>query len=149
MEAAPGCAAIGGTAIWTRCCTRIGAAAAIFCLFHEIEDRLHGEGRSPACGRSRRSICAAKPDQSAFSVQCAEAIRSDALLADCEDIAERPRHWRLFRYTISNVQEYVTFSDELDNAENYFTIQRCRFGDKLDMELKWKTRICLRRVCPS
>ena len=28
------------------------------------------------------------------------------------------------------------FPDELDNAENYFTIQRCRFGDKLEMELE-------------
>ena len=29
----------------------------------------------------------------------------------------------------------MTFSDELDNAENYFTIQRCRFGDKISLEL--------------
>lgn len=30
----------------------------------------------------------------------------------------------------------MTFSDELDNAENYFTIQRCRFGDKISLELE-------------
>ena len=72
-----------------------------------------------------------------FLYNALEAIRTDALLADCEDIAETTEALAtFFRYTISNVKEYVTFSDELDNAENYFTIQRCRFGDKISMELE-------------
>ena len=71
-------------------------------------------------------------------------------MADCADIAETTEALAtFFRYTISNVQEYVTFSDELDNAENYFTIQRCRFGDKLEMELEMEMKICLRRECRS
>ena len=72
-----------------------------------------------------------------FLYNALEAIRTDALLANCPDIAETTEALAtFFRYTISNVQEYVTFSDELDNAENYFTIQRCRFGDKISLELE-------------
>ena len=85
-----------------------------------------------------------------FLYNALEAIRSDALLADCEDIAETTEALAtFFRYTISNVQEYVTFSDELDNAENYFTIQRCRFGDKLDMELEMENEDLLEARMPK
>ena len=85
-----------------------------------------------------------------FLYNALEAIRSDALLADCADIAETTEALAtFFRYTISNVQEYVTFSDELDNAENYFTIQRCRFGDKLEMELEMENEDLLEARMPK
>ncbi|MFR3920917.1 MAG: sensor histidine kinase [Dysosmobacter welbionis] len=78
-----------------------------------------------------------------------EAIRTDALLANCPDIAETTEALAtFFRYTISNVQEYVTFSDELDNAENYFTIQRCRSVTK-SLELELENERLLKCGCRS
>lgn len=85
-----------------------------------------------------------------FLYNALEAIRTDALLADCGDIAETTEALAtFFRYTISNVQEYVTFSDELDNAENYFTIQRCRFGDKISMKLDMENEKLLEARMPK
>ena len=128
---------------WSRC-------RDIFAFFHEIEDRLHGEEITRLRQKQAEYLALQNQINPHFLYNALEAIRSDALLADCEDIAETTEALAsFFSHTISNVQEYVTFSDELDNAENYFTIQRCRFGDKLDMNWKWKTRTCLRRVCPS
>ena len=43
----------------------------------------------------------------------------------------------------------MTFSDELDNAENYFTIQRCRFGDKISMELELENEKLLEARMPK
>ena len=41
-----------------------------------------------------------------------------------------------FRYTITDVERLVTLSDELENVEDYFTIQKFRFGDRMNLELE-------------
>ena len=101
----------------------------------DIEERLHGEEITKLRQKQAEYLALQNQINPHFLYNALEAIRADALLADCEEIAETTEALAtFFRYTISNVQEYVTFSDELDNAENYFTIQRCRFGDKLDIK---------------
>ena len=128
---------------WSRC-------RDIFAFFHEIEDRLHGEEITRLRQKQAEYLALQNQINPHFLYNALEAIRSDALLADCEDIAETTEALAtFFRYTISNVQEYVTFSDELDNAENYFTIQRCRFGDKLDMELEMENEDLLEARMPK
>ena len=97
----------------------------IFAFFREIVDRLHGEEITRLRQKQAEYLALQNQINPHFLYNALEAIRSDALLADCADIAETTEALAtFFRYTISNVQEYVTFSDELDNAENYFTIQR-------------------------
>lgn len=72
-----------------------------------------------------------------FLYNTLEAIRADALVAGCDNIADTTEALAtFFRYTITDVQHLVTLSDELDNVENYFTIQKFRFGEKLDMNLE-------------
>ncbi len=128
---------------WSRC-------REIFAFFHEIEDRLHGEEITRLRQKQAEYLALQNQINPHFLYNALEAIRSDALLADCEDIAETTEALAtFFRYTISNVQEYVTFSDELDNAENYFTIQRCRFGDKLEMELEMENEDLLEARMPK
>ena len=111
----------------------------IFAFFREIVDRLHGEEITRLRQKQAEYLALQNQINPHFLYNALEAIRSDALLADCADIAD----------TISNVQEYVTFSDELDNAENYFTIQRCRFGDKLEMELEMENEDLLEARMPK
>ena len=41
-----------------------------------------------------------------------------------------------FRYTITDVERLVTLSDELENVEDYFIIQKFRFGDRMNLELE-------------
>ncbi len=114
-----------------------GSDPALRDFFADIEGRLHGEEIARLQQKQAEYLALQNQINPHFLYNALEAIRTDALLADCGDIAETTEALAtFFRYTISNVQEYVTFSDELDNAENYFTIQRCRFGDKISMELE-------------
>nr|WP_297174900.1 sensor histidine kinase [uncultured Agathobaculum sp.] len=119
-------------------------------FFHDIEERLHGEEITRLQQKQAEYLALQNQINPHFLYNALEAIRADALLADCEDIAETTEALAtFFRYTISNVQEYVTFSDELDNAENYFIIQRCRFGDKLSMELEMENENLLEARMPK
>ena len=119
-------------------------------FFDDIEKRLHGEEITRLQQKQAEYLALQNQINPHFLYNALEAIRSDALLANCTEIAETTESLAtFFRYTISNVQEYVTFSDELDNAENYFTIQRCRFGDKLSMELEMENEALLEARMPK
>lgn len=119
-------------------------------FFSDIEERLHGEEITKLRQKQAEYLALQNQINPHFLYNALEAIRTDALLADCEDIAETTEALAtFFRYTISNVKEYVTFSDELDNTENYFTIQRCRFGDKISMELDLENETLLEARMPK
>ena len=137
--------------MWMPSSAQTGAAPARSLRFSaEIVDRLHGEEITRLRQKQAEYLALQNQINPHFLYNALEAIRSDALLADCADIAETTEALAtFFRYTISNVQEYVTFSDELDNAENYFTIQRCRFGDKLEMELEMENEDLLEARMPK
>ncbi len=69
-----------------------------------------------------------------FLYNTLEAIRGDALDEGMYHIAETTEALAtFFRYTITEVENLVTLEDELENVENYFIIQRYRFGEKLNM----------------
>lgn len=119
-------------------------------FFSDLEQRLHSEEITRLQQKQAEYLALQNQINPHFLYNALEAIRADALLADCEEIAETTEALAtFFRYTISNVQEYVTFSDELDNAENYFTIQRCRFGDKLSLELEMENEALLEARMPK
>ncbi|MDO4269854.1 MAG: sensor histidine kinase [Eubacteriales bacterium] len=119
-------------------------------FFADIETRLHGKEIAKLQQKQAEYLALQNQINPHFLYNALEAIRSDALLADCAEIAETTEALAtFFRYTISNLQEYVTFSDELDNAENYFTVQRCRFGDKLSMELELSDEALLEARMPK
>lgn len=119
-------------------------------FFSDLEERLHGEEITKLRQKQAEYLALQNQINPHFLYNALEAIRADALLADCGEIAETTEALAsFFRYTISNVQEYVTFSDELDNAENYFTIQRCRFGDKISMELELESEKLLEARMPK
>ena len=119
-------------------------------FFGDIEERLHGEEITRLQQKQAEYLALQNQINPHFLYNALEAIRADALLADCEEIAETTEALAtFFRYTISNVQEYVTFSDELDNVENYFTIQRCRFGNKISMELEMENEDLLEARMPK
>ncbi|MDO4491842.1 MAG: histidine kinase [Lachnospiraceae bacterium] len=119
-------------------------------LFRDISHRLHGEENKKIQQKQAEVLALQNQINPHFLYNTLEAIRSDALLADCEEIAETTEALAtFFRYTISNVKEYVTFSDELDNVENYFTIQRCRFGEKIQLELEMENEELLEARMPK
>lgn len=119
-------------------------------LFGEISRRLNSEENKKLQQKQAEVLALQNQINPHFLYNTLEAIRSDALMADCQEIAETTEALAtFFRYTISNVQEYVTFSDELDNVENYFTVQRCRFGDKIDLELEMENELLLEARMPK
>jgi two-component system sensor histidine kinase YesM len=73
-----------------------------------------------------------------FLYNTLEAIRGDALSAGLDSIAEITEALAtFFRYTISMSEILVTLEDELTNVQNYFTIQRYRFGDRLELSIDY------------
>lgn len=119
-------------------------------LFDEIHDRLYGEENKELQQKQAKYLALQNQINPHFLYNTLEAIRADALMADCEEIAETTEALAtFFRYTISNVEESVTFSDELDNVENYFTVQKCRFGDKITMEVEMENEQLLEAQMPK
>lgn len=119
-------------------------------FFSDLENRLYGEEITRLRQKQAEYLALQNQINPHFLYNALEAVRTDALLADCEDIAETTEALAtFFRYTISNIKEYVTFSEELDNVENYFTIQRCRFGDKIAMELELENEALLEARMPK
>lgn len=73
-----------------------------------------------------------------FLYNTLEAIRGDAICEGMHNIADTTKALAtFFRYTITEVGYLVTLEDELENIENYFTIQQYRFGEKLDMKINF------------
>lgn len=73
-----------------------------------------------------------------FLYNTLESIRAEALIAGEEQIAEMTEALAtFFRYTISKVGHLVTLDDELSNIENYYFIQRYRFGDRISLQISY------------
>lgn len=74
-----------------------------------------------------------------FLYNTLEGIRSEALIAGVDSIAEMTEALAtFFRYTISNLENLVTLEDELANIENYYYIQQFRFGEKLELNIRYE-----------
>mgnify|MGYP001016907049 CR=1 FL=1 len=72
-----------------------------------------------------------------FLYNTLESIRGEALIAGIDEVAEMTKSLALFyRYTISNLDQEVTLENELENIENYFSIQKFRFAEKLSLHIE-------------
>jgi two-component system, sensor histidine kinase YesM len=73
-----------------------------------------------------------------FLYNTLEGIRGEALGAGLDNVAEMTEALaRFFRYTISNLDNFVLLDDELSNIENYFIIQQYRFGSRLKLAVEY------------
>ncbi|MCB6202128.1 sensor histidine kinase [Extibacter muris] len=73
-----------------------------------------------------------------FLYNTLEAIRGDAICAGLYSVAETTEALSIFfRYSITGVDRLVTLEEEIDNVENYFTIQHYRFGEKLKLQITY------------
>lgn len=71
-----------------------------------------------------------------FLYNTLDGIRGEALSEGHESIAKMTETLsQFFRYTISNLETLVTLDDELSNVRNYYSIQRYRFGERIDMSV--------------
>ncbi len=69
-----------------------------------------------------------------FLYNTLEGIRGETLNAGLDNVAKMTEALAtFFRYTISNVENLVTLEDELTNVNNYYIIQRYRFGERLNL----------------
>ncbi|MTI57413.1 sensor histidine kinase [Geosporobacter ferrireducens] len=74
-----------------------------------------------------------------FLYNTLEGIRSEALIEGVDSIANMTETLAtFFRYTISNVDKLVSLEDEITNVENYYKIQKFRFGEKLDFSIEFQ-----------
>ncbi len=71
-----------------------------------------------------------------FLYNTLDAIRGDALCAGMDNIADITEALSTyFRYTITETSTLVMLMDELENVDNYFTIQQYRFGERLKIQI--------------
>lgn len=73
-----------------------------------------------------------------FLYNTLEGIRGETLNAGLENVSKMAEALAtFFRYTISNVENLVTLEDELSNVNNYYIIQRYRFGERLNLLVEY------------
>lgn len=87
-----------------------------------------------------------------FLYNTLEAIRGDALCVGMDNIANITEALAtFFRYTITDTGSLVTVEDELENVDNYFKIQKYRFGEKLEIvfEIPENESDILQLQCPK
>ncbi len=72
-----------------------------------------------------------------FLYNTLESIRSRALLDGNKEIASMTEILsKFFRYCISNGEKLIKIREEIDHIQDYYYIQKYRFEDKIDMEIK-------------
>lgn len=71
-----------------------------------------------------------------FLYNTLEVIRGQALIQGDMKVAEMTNAFaNYFRYNISRTESFVLLKDELKNIQSYFTIQKYRFGDKMNFQI--------------
>lgn len=71
-----------------------------------------------------------------FLYNTLEALRGDTLYKGLTSVASVIEALAtFFRYTITDTGNLTTLENELEHTENYFLIQKYRFGDKIDMSI--------------
>lgn len=75
-----------------------------------------------------------------FLYNTLDTIRGQALLDEELDIAQMTEKLsRFFRYSISNRDTIVRVEEEIRHIEDYLYIQKKRFGDRFDTEIRLET----------
>lgn len=73
-----------------------------------------------------------------FLYNTLDSIRSQALINGQDEIGDMIETLgTFFRYNISQKGSNVTVREEVKSVENYFKIQKFRFGDKINLEIAW------------
>lgn len=73
-----------------------------------------------------------------FLYNTLEGIRGETLSAGLDNVANMTESLAtFFRYTISQGDHLVTLADELSNIDNYYVIQRYRFGERLNLSVEY------------
>lgn len=87
-----------------------------------------------------------------FLYNTLDAIRGDALSIGAVEIADITEALStFFQYTITNTRHLVSLEMELESVNNYFTIQKYRFGEKLSLEVRMAddSRKMRQMLCPK
>lgn len=83
-----------------------------------------------------------------FLYNTLEGIRGEALAAGLDNVAKMTEALStFFRYTISNVEQLVSLEDELRNIENYYIIQRYRFGERINLSVEYGSEEDREELC--
>lgn len=71
-----------------------------------------------------------------FLYNTLDAIRGDVLMAGLENISDTIEALSTyFAYSISNLEQFATLSEELRNVQAYITVQKYRFGEALQFSI--------------
>ena len=107
-------------------------------VYQRVNEWINREKQMESSNRQAKFLALQNQINPHFLYNTLEAIRGDALEQGMESLASTTEALAaFFRYTISNRNFLVTVEDELINIQNYFQIQRYRFGDELSLNIRF------------
>lgn len=105
---------------------------------YKIQDSIKLQELLNSSNRQAKYIALQNQINPHFLYNTLEGIRSEALLAGVDTVAEMTETLaKFFRYTISNLDQLVPLESELSNVENYYRIQQYRFGEKIHLRIEF------------
>jgi len=108
-------------------------------LVKKFEDVLTSDAAISMSKRQAQYLAMQNQINPHFLYNTLEGIRGEAITEGNENIAKMTETLsHFFRYTISNLENLVTLEDELANVRNYYSIQRYRFGDRIELNIKFE-----------
>lgn len=105
---------------------------------NKIEDILHSPEIFDINKRQAQYLALQNQINPHFLYNTLESIRSEALIAELDSVADMTEALAIFfRYTISKVENLVSVEEELENCKTYFTIQKYRFGNRINLKIEY------------
>jgi two-component system, sensor histidine kinase YesM len=107
-------------------------------VIKKVQDIMNTEDLFNATKKQAQYLALQNQINPHFLYNTLEGIRGETLNAGLENVAKMTEALAtFFRYTISNVENLVTLEDELTNVDNYYIIQRYRFGERLNLSVEY------------
>jgi two-component system sensor histidine kinase YesM len=107
-------------------------------VIKKVQDIMNTEDLINATKKQAQYLALQNQINPHFLYNTLEGIRGETLNAGLENVAKMTEALAtFFRYTISNVENLVTLEDELTNVNNYYIIQRYRFGERLSLNVEY------------
>lgn len=119
-------------------------------FFDDIEKRLHGEEITRLQQKQAEYLALQNQINPHFLYNALEAIRSDALLADCTEIAETTEALATFSVIRSPTYRNMSlFPMNWTMQKTILPFSAAASATSSPWSWKWKTRRCWKRACPS
>ena len=110
-------------------------------VFQYLQESMNREYRAKVLKKQAELNALQSQINPHFLYNTLESIRGEALIEGMDEIADMTEALgNFFRYSISSKGSLVTLEDELNNIQNYYLIQKFRFGERINLKVDMEDR---------